>query len=95
MKCRHREFHSAASYLVSGMKALGGAANPPRNEHAPEYFPAGHHGTAEHQDHAGIRTRRGLREQWSLKSLITGARAGARGGQSRHRQLFLGGATHG
>lgn len=56
-------------------------------EHAPGYFPAEHHGTAEHQDRAAIRARRGLGAESCLISAITGARTGARGGFSRHRQL--------
>jgi hypothetical protein len=86
-------FQETPAFGDSLDRASGGFPKIP--EHAPGYFPAEHHGTAEHQDHADIRTRRGLREQWSLKSLITGARAGARGGQPRHRQLFSGGAAHG
>jgi hypothetical protein len=71
---RFNSFHPAVSFSLGGMNARGGVAAPPRNEHAPGYFPAEHHWTAKHQDHAEIRTRCGLREQWSLRSLITGAR---------------------
>lgn len=56
-------------------------------KHAPGYFPAEHHGTAEHQKRADVRTRRGLRVNWSLTSTFTGAWAGARGGPPRHRQF--------
>jgi len=91
----HFRFHHALFSSLGLVNARGGVAAPPRNEHAPGYFHAEHHGTAEHQERAAIRARRGLTAESCLRSTITGARTGARGGFSRHRQPFSGGAAHG
>lgn len=79
-------------FLDSRSVASGGYS---AKEHALGYFAAEHHGTAEHQNRAGIRTWRILKVHTRLRSTITGARAGARGGFSRHRQPFRRYAAHG
>lgn len=92
----HRDIHPAVSFFLGGMNVRGGAATPPRTTgQAPGDFHAEHHGTAEHQNRADVGTWRGLRAEVRPTSAITGARAGARGGFSRHRQQFSGGAAHG
>ncbi|AUR12888.1 hypothetical protein PhaeoP48_02926 [Phaeobacter inhibens] len=97
--CGHavrQKFHPAVFSYWGGMNARSGVAPPPRTTgYALGYFAAEHHGTAEHQNRAGIRTRRILKVDTRLRSTITGARAGARGGFSRHRQPFRRCAAHG